>query len=402
MARVRAALACFLAYAVMSGMLAPLGIISAPLASYLGVDIATATAGFSWLTLGVLGGAVLALWLLSALPLRALLVLVYAAIAGLLLSLALAESATAIGARLALVGVLCGLGLPGAAHVIATTFAAERRTSLLVLTDGAFSMAGVVAGAIASRALAAALPWYQVYLAVAAAAAAAAVLFATLPRPEALRAEAIAAVDASTATDVEAGQAQSWPVAAWWLIAALAAYTLGQSSLLLWLPQHATTLGASLEEGGALVGRYWSGMFAAQIVVALVVLRLGERRLLGAAALGTAAGAALLLTGASADALLWLVPLWGFANLALLKIVIGFSVSVTQVTSPRLISALLLGATTGTACGPALSSAVVRMGGISTALLFGIACLVACATVLLVLLLRSAPRRQRPSPALPD
>lgn len=382
MGKLRAALACFLAYAVMSGMLAPLGIISEPLAVFLEVDVPTATAGFSWLTGGIFVGAVAALWLLAAVPLRALLVLVYLAIAALLASLALADSASGIGLRLALVGALCGLGLPGAAHVIAATFSAERRTALLVLTDGAFSVAGILAGAAASYALAGSGPWYQVYLWVAAAAGVAALLFAFCPLP-------VAQAAAATARP-------RWPARAWWLIAALAGYTLGQSSLLLWLPQFAQSLGSAPEAGGALIGRYWSGMFAAQLVVAAAVLRLGERRLLAAAALGTALGAAAVALAGSYNALLWLVPLWGFTNFALLKVVIGFAVSATRIESPTLISALLLGATGGTACGPAVSSWLVGQGGISAALVFAVLSLSFTAVVLL------AQLRLRQLPVLPS
>jgi TsgA-like MFS transporter len=370
MAKSRAALACFLAYAVMSGMLAPMGIISQPLAAFLGVDVPTATAGFSWLTMGIFAGAVAALWLLAAAPLRPLLVLVYLSIAALLVSLSVAGSATGVGLRLALVGALCGLGLPGAAHVIAATFSAERRTALLVLTDGAFSVAGIVAGAVASTALASSGPWYQVYLWVAGAAGLAALLFAFSPLP---------ATEARRAAVAR----PRWPARAWWLIAALGGYTLGQSSLLLWLPQFAQSLGSEPEAGGALIGRYWSGMFATQLFVAAAVLRFGERRLLAAAALGTALGAAAVTMAGSFAALLWLVPAWGFANFALLKVVIGFAVSATRIESPTFISALLLGATGGTACGPAISSWLVGQGGISAALLFAVLSLGFTAAVLL-------------------
>ena len=56
----RITLASFLAYFVMSGMLAPIGIVSAPLAAHFGLPVTTVTAGFGWLTVGILVGAVIA------------------------------------------------------------------------------------------------------------------------------------------------------------------------------------------------------------------------------------------------------------------------------------------------------------------------------------------------------
>ena len=57
----RITLACFLAYFVMSGMLAPIGIISGPMSELFDRPITDVTAQFSWLTIGNLCGAALAL-----------------------------------------------------------------------------------------------------------------------------------------------------------------------------------------------------------------------------------------------------------------------------------------------------------------------------------------------------
>ena len=53
----------FLAYFILSGMLAPIGIIAGPMATLLDQPITDVIARFSWLTLGNLAGAVLALFM---------------------------------------------------------------------------------------------------------------------------------------------------------------------------------------------------------------------------------------------------------------------------------------------------------------------------------------------------
>ena len=53
--------------------------------------------------------------------------------------------------RLALgaVGVSCGIGLAAAASTITQLFDEERRASMLVITDGSFSAAGIIISSLA-------------------------------------------------------------------------------------------------------------------------------------------------------------------------------------------------------------------------------------------------------------
>ena len=60
--RQRITLIAFLAYFVLSGMLAPIGIVSRPMAEFYGRPVADITSQFSWLTGGNFIGAVLALF----------------------------------------------------------------------------------------------------------------------------------------------------------------------------------------------------------------------------------------------------------------------------------------------------------------------------------------------------
>jgi TsgA-like MFS transporter len=165
---------------------------------------------------------------------------------------------------------------------------------------------------------------------------------------------------------------RTWPASAWLCIAALCTYTLAQNSILWWLPQYAqNVMGASASESGALVGQFWSGMFAAQLFVAWWVLRVGVRRLLWLCAGCTLIFSLPLWLVENVSLLWWLAALWGFANLGLLKVVLSYGSTFTAVASPRLVSSLLLGATTGTALSPWVSSQIVAVGDAVTALKFG-------------------------------
>ena len=98
--KTRITLASFLAYFVMSGMLAPIGIISGPMAELFDRPITDVTAQFSWLTLGNLAGAITALIIFDFFRVRTLLITVYTLILVSLLSLNFTSDLTNIGVAL--------------------------------------------------------------------------------------------------------------------------------------------------------------------------------------------------------------------------------------------------------------------------------------------------------------
>jgi len=356
----RTTLSCFLAYFIMSGMLAPIGIISGPMASEFGLPVTDITARFGWLTMGIFVGAILALFVFEWLRIRTLMVAVYGLILLSVAAVPLRPSLDWVGICLGLVGICCGVGLPAAALVISRSYSEARRASMLVITDGFFSVAGIVCAWLAVWFIAAQAHWSSVYLFVGGVAAVVVVLALLSRYPET---EDYAAADPSPA---------SWPVSAWLCILALCAYTLAQNAILWWLPQYAQQqLQASAEMGGSLVGQFWSGMFAAQVFVAWWVLKIGVMRLLWLAAAGTVLFSLPLWWVRDIELLWVLATLWGFANLGLLKVVLSYASQFTAVASPRLVSGLLLGATTGTAISPWVSSRIVALGDPSWALKFG-------------------------------
>jgi len=358
----RITLGSFLTYFIMSAMLAPIGILSGPMAEHYGRPVTEITAGFSWLTAGILVGAVLALFVIERLPVRRLLMALYGAIALSLLTLPLDGPLLGVHLRLGIVGLCCGIGLPTAALVIARSYDDARRASMLVVTDGCYSVAGYASSAAAVLLVGLALPWSSTYALLGIVAAIVLLLAAPSRYPE----HPEAALGRGT---------PRWPAAVWCCMAALGLYPLGQSAMPWWLPQHVAALpGVSAEAGGRLVGQFWSGMFVAQLFVAWWVLRVGVRRLVRLAGVTTAL-LSLPMWLVTDMALLWLLAaLWGFANLGLLKLVLSLATEQVPQASPRLVSGLLLGATAGTAVSPSVTSVVVELGGSGLALRFASGC----------------------------
>ena len=288
----------------MSGMLAPIGIISGPMAELFDRPITDVTAQFSWLTLGNLAGAITALIIFDFFRVRTLLITVYTLILVSLLSLNFTSDLTNIGVALAIVGVCGGLGLAAAALIISRTYDAERRASMLVVTDASFSVAGFSCAAIATALVAAGIHWAGTYQFVALIAAAVILLALLSKFPDALP-------DDSPATVRE-----PWPMSVWLCVSALFLYTLGQYSMLWWLPNYATTnLGASVDQAGRLVAMFWMGLFVAQIFVAWWVVKIGVTKLVLIAAVTTCLFSIPLWVYGDASVLPMIAFLWGVANL---------------------------------------------------------------------------------------
>jgi TsgA-like MFS transporter len=379
--RHRITLVSFLVYFILSGMLAPIGIIAGPMATLFDQPITDVIARFSWLTLGNLAGAILALFMFDWISLKRLLLILYSVILLSLLSFNFGSDLTAIGLALGSIGLCSGLGLAGAALTISRSYDTEKRASMLVITDSFFSIAGIVCGALATWFVAREAAWASTYQVVAAVSIIVLVLVSISEFP-------------STTDETKKTLAtRKWPLTAWLCLTALFLYTLGQYSMLWWLPNYAETqLGATPEQAGNLVRLFWQGMLAAAIFVSWWVLKVGVRRLVIIASIGTTLFSIPLWAYGDIEVLPILAFLWGFANLSMLKMTLSFATQMVEVPTPRLVSALLLGATVGTGLSPIITSQIVAATDNYVILQFSTICYTALAVLLI-----SATRIFKPS-----
>lgn len=357
-------LVSFLTYFVLSAMLAPIGILSTPMAEYFGQSVTDVTKQFAWLTGGTLVGAVIALFAFDWVPLKRLFILIYSSIGIALLSLFLIDALEHARYILGWVGVGSGVGLAGAAITISHTYSDERRASMLVITDACFSTAGFVTAWTATWLISLSFGWSTTYQLLGLVAITIAIIAARSEFPR-TTAEPSASPIAST----------PWPYSVWLCVVSLFLYTLGQYSILFWLPNYAVTqLGAQTGEAGGMVGQFWLGMFFAQLFVAWWVLKIGVRKLVLIASITTLAGSITLWNFTDVDTLLILSLIWGFANLSMLKAILSLATEMVSIPSPRLVSLLLLGATLGTAISPVVTSWIVEWTDNKTILMFGSGC----------------------------
>ena len=386
MNRVALTLASFLAYFALSGMLAPIGILVQPSAAALGVSAGEMVRTLGFFSTGTLAGSLAAVVLLPSVKLRTLTLSVYGVACCVLLCLLLMPTdLRAIAAMLCVLGACLGIGLAQAALVISRIYSETYRPSMLVATDGSFSLAGFVTASATVFLLTQGAPWASIYGLILAVVLVIFVAAFWLEFPENVRSE----------DSEDAGlSVRAWPRTIWFLAAALFCYTFGQSSFLIWLPSFAqTSIGLSAAEGGHLVGQYWLGMFIGQILTVVIVVRLGAVKMSFIGALGCFMAAALLFTyPVSLVSPSMLALIWGVCNFGLLKCLISQATLAFNETPAGLIPSLLLAASLGTACSPLASSWMVEALGVAAGMMTG---LVSLAAVLLLVVAAIAWRRDR-------
>ena len=384
MNRVALTLASFLAYFALSGMLAPIGILVQPSAAALGVSAGEMVRTLGFFSTGTLAGSLAAVVLLPSVKLRTLTLSVYGVACCVLLCLLLMPTdLRAIAAMLCVLGACLGIGLAQAALVISRIYSETYRPSMLVATDGSFSLAGFVTASATVFLLTQGAPWASIYGLILAVVLVIFVAAFWLEFPENVRSE----------DPEDAGlSVRAWPRTIWFLAAALFCYTFGQSSFLIWLPSFAqTSIGLSAAESGHLVGQYWLGMFIGQILTVVIVVRLGAVKMSFIGALGCFMAAALLFTyPLSLVSPSMLALIWGVCNFGLLKCLISQATLAFNETPAGLIPSLLLAASLGTACSPLASSWMVEALGVAAGMMTG---LVSLAAVLLLVVAAIAWRR---------
>ena len=384
MNRVALTLASFLAYFALSGMLAPIGILVQPSAAALGVSAGEMVRTLGFFSTGTLAGSLAAVVLLPSVKLRTLTLSVYGVACCVLLCLLLMPTdLRAIAAMLCVLGACLGIGLAQAALVISRIYSETYRPSMLVATDGSFSLAGFVTASATVFLFTQGAPWASIYGLILAVVLVIFVAAFWLEFPENVRSE----------DPEDAGlSVRAWSRTIWFLAAALFCYTFGQSSFLIWLPSFAqTSIGLSAAESGHLVGQYWLGMFIGQILTVLIVAYLGAVKMSFIGALGCLMAAALLfIHPMSLGSPSMLALIWGVGNFGLLKCLISQATLEFNEIPAGLIPSLLLSGSLGTACSPLVSSWMVEAMGVAAGMMTG---LVSLAVVLLMVVAAIAWRR---------
>jgi len=173
---------------------------------------------------------------------------------------------------------------------------------------------------------------------------------------------------------------------------ALLIYLTGQNFILIWLPNYAQqAISMSPSDAGGLISNFWAGMLGGQLIAAAILIKADTRTMTLLAAILTAFSTIPLWSVNNPNYMPYLTFCWGFVTLGLLKLIISLATEMVEVPSPRLVSVLLMAATTGTAISPSLSSMLVAATAPSIALKVGTGCFL-LVILLVVFAYRTASR----------
>lgn len=380
---IRVTLISFLAYAVMSGMLAQIGILIGPISQHFGKETTIVSSQFSWLTVGILVGSVISLFIFDHVKIKTLNLLVFTAIILAIVGFYTVDLYWVNSILLGIIGTGCGIALPAAAIVISRVYTPERRATMLVITDASFSLSGTFCTALVVVYLANGLHWSSGYSTVAALALITLILTAFSTFPE------VPHEDKQTIKQ----ELASWPIGIYFCMLALLIYLTGQNFILIWLPSYAEqAIAMSTSDAGGLISNFWAGMLGGQLIAAAILIKADTRTMTLLAAILAALSTIPLWSINNPTYMPYLTFCWGFVTLGLLKLILSLATEMVAVPSPRLVSVLLMAATTGTAISPSLSSILVANTAPSIALKVGTGCFL-LVTLLVVFAYRTASRK---------
>jgi TsgA-like MFS transporter len=352
----------FLAYFVMSAIISPLGVISAPVAEHFQISLTAANASFTWLTSGVFIGTLIAVFIFDYIRLRQVVIGGVAVICLSLYAIYAVDSFQVFTLCLGLIGVSCGVELSAAAVVIAKIYDEKLRASMLLLTDSFYSMAGVISTTLAGMFLARQFHWSSAYFLAFFVALGIATIALLSRYPETGSAAAKATQDAGK---------RRWPLSVHFIGLSMLVYLVAFVMIYSWVPNYAQqALGLSVEVSSEIVSRLFLGMFIGQLCMFVLVLKFPVPALVVVcASAATLLTASLWLVQSGAQLQLAMFGL-GLATGGLFKTVLSYGTTAVSEPSPKMVSYLIFHAGLGTAIAPFVGSLIVEQFSIVAALQF--------------------------------
>ena len=366
MNKLRITLTSFLAYFVMSAVISPLGIVSGPIAGHYDIAVTTATAGFSYLTAGILAGTLVSLVIFDLFRLKHIVLGCSGLTCVSLACIYLVDSYLLFPVWLLLAGLACGVNLTAAIIVITNIYNTRLRASMMLLTDSFYSMAGVLSTWLAGRFILQQLHWGSAYLL--------AFLVALLiiciawfsSFPSTSRRES---------SELAGSSGKYWPAQIFLVGAAILVYLTGFVTIYSWIPNYTQAqFHLDADMAGGLVSRLFLGMFTGQLIMFCLALKFAPTRIIFIAGVLATLLSFSLWNIDSAAGLTVSMFVLGLVTGGLLKLVIAFGTMLVSAPSPRMISFLIFNSALGTALAPALSAVIVARYDMVAALRFTSLC----------------------------
>ncbi len=365
----------FLANFIMAGFATQFGMLVEPIANTFNANVNEVASIFSLLNGGALAGTIAAFFLIEKVGIKRMTILCYGVISAAALSLYIAPSLFIVMACMTVIGFCGGVGLCIAGTIVVSVWKDKIQSTMLVVQDATFNIAGVVFPLITTYALTHAMNWSISYLSVGVVALAT-MFVALLTNFKPCHGE----------TESEQDVKSEWNFG---IISGGIGLFLGMLALytfLTWAPMFVKEkFDIPFEQAGHIITQYWSAALVGALVSTVIVSRMKIQTFLL-----TIITAAMVITSVivTTDNLSWLSYLtygYGFVCAALYNSFIAYGVSFVRNASSKNVSYILISGSAGAMFSPAISSLFQSVIG-TQSVMYAIPFIYAIVVVMLIVL----------------
>ncbi|MEZ9289716.1 MFS transporter TsgA [Vibrio lentus] len=370
----------FLANFIMAGFATQFGMLVEPIANAFNANINEVASIFSLLNGGALAGTIAAFFLIEKVGIKRMTVLCYGAIAMSAFSLYIAPSLFIVMLCMTVIGFCGGVGLCIAGTIVVALWKEKIQSTMLVVQDATFNIAGVVFPMITTYVLTNSMNWSISYLSVGI------VALATM---------FVALLTNFNQCSGESGDEQEakseWNFG---IISGGVGLFLGMLALytfLTWAPIFVKEkFDIPFEQAGNIITQYWSAALIGALISTVIVSRMKiQYFLLTIISLAMIVTSVIVTTG-KLEWLSYLTYGYGFACAALYNAFIAYGVSFVRNATSKNVSYILISGSAGAMFSPAISSVMKSIVGLQT-VMYAIPVIYAAVLVMLVFSMKYKP-----------
>ena len=369
----------FLANFIMAGFASQFGMLIEPIAEHYHADINAVASIFSLLNGGALAGTIAAFFLIEKVGVKRMTLIIYSIVFLCAVAMHMSSGLWPVMVAMTLVGLCGGIGLCVAGTIVVSVWQDRIQSTMLVVQDATFNVAGVVFPLITTFALTHNMSWSYSYLSVGM------VALVTL---------GIVALTRFNACEVVPASGQADPVKSEWnpgIISGGIGLFMGMLALytfLTWAPLFVKNkFGIPFEEAGNIITQYWGAALIGALVSTVIVARVKIHYFLLSIILLACIITTIIVTKESISGLDYLAYSYGFVCAALYNSFIAYGVSFVKRASSQNVSFILISGSAGAMFSPAISALMEKTMGLQK-IMYAIPALYAIIFIMLMVTLK--------------
>lgn len=348
----------FLANFIMAGFASQFGMLIEPIAGRYNTDINTVASIFSLLNGGALAGTIAAFFLIEKIGVKRMTLIIYSFVFISAVAMHLSSVLWIVMVSMTVVGFCGGIGLCVAGTIVVSVWKDRIQSTMLVVQDATFNVAGVVFPLVTTFALTHNMSWSYSYLTVGM------VALLTLGIVMLTR---FSPCDESQATSTSSSETvkSEWNPG---IISGGVGLFLGMLALytfLTWAPLFVKSkFDIPFEEAGNIITQYWAAALIGALVSTVIVARVSIHYFLLSIILLACIITTVIVSKDNLSGLDYLAFSYGFVCAALYNAFIAYGVSFVKRASSQNVSYILISGSAGAMFSPAISALMEKTLGL--------------------------------------